>query len=116
MTARRFAAVVATFGILAVTSLGVSPEAHAWMHAHEADHDGHDHLPPPDSAGHFCAVVLAQLGFCDTAPILEATAAPVAVSEQAFVPPAFVEWTAPEHWLHPAQGPPVVQGVSDVTR
>lgn len=82
--------------------LGVSPVLHAALHD-----DGHDHAHSAAADGtHECAVTLFAHGAdtLDAAPEVAAWRAAHALGHVAAT--ATHEWTAPEHRLRPACGPP----------
>jgi hypothetical protein len=103
---RPLVAAAAACAVFLLAILGVSPDAHAWIHG---DHH-HDHRAPTtpdhDEAGHRCAVTLAQQGFCDTTPLLRLLENPAGFIERAVVAAADHAIKEPDHRLPQAQAPP----------
>jgi hypothetical protein len=106
---------VSVAGILLVLALGfltVSPQAHAWLHAHgnEAADAVQHHESEPAPVGdsdHACAVTLFAHGVLSLVACLLTTLAWL-LARSVFVRPAdWLGFARPAYWLVPSHAPPV---------
>jgi hypothetical protein len=105
---RRLLAATAAALVLALTLLGASPAAHAWLHRGEQRHVCHQHTKPvPPTAEHDCAVVLFA-GTVDVPVGPVALTPPVDVSAGVSpVTAADFFLVSPRYLRQPERGPPV---------
>lgn len=106
----RITAAVAILLTLALVIFAASPQAHAWLHAHESDAVAGQTAPTPaplDPTGDTCGVVLFSTGVLLAAMLVFLAGAYRRAVVVSFRPVAAVRRIVPRYWLPPLCGPPL---------